>query len=59
MSESGGFLVLKQLTDTLDGYKIDYASGGSISSLHVLGEALWRLKRKQMLHERFMLIGYA
>lgn len=59
MSEPEEYLVLKQLTDALDDLNIDYAIGGSIASLFILGEALWGLKRIQMLHERFMLISYA
>ena len=33
MAESEEYLVLKQLTDVLNGMKIDYAIGGSIASL--------------------------
>lgn len=59
MSEPEEYLVLKQLTDALDDLKIDYAIGGSIASLLILGEALWGFRRTQIFHERHMLIGYA
>ena len=59
MSEPEEYLVLKQLTDALDDLKIDYAIGGSIASLLILGEVLWRLKLTQMLHEELMLTSYA
>ena len=59
MSEPEEYLVLKQLTDALDDLNIDYAIGGSIASLLILGEVLWRLKLTQMLHEELMLTSYA
>jgi len=59
MAETEEYLALKQLTDVLDDLKIDYAIGGSIVSLLILGEALWGLRKAQIFHERFMLISYA
>ena len=58
MSEPEEYLVLKQLTDALDDMKINYTIGGSITNLFILGEALWRLRRLQIFHKRFVLISY-